>query len=139
MNMSENDLKEIEELGFEHTGEFFVNQGKVEFRLTRYRDDSGIYAFIVGQNVAYIGTTDNTLKNRMNQYRNPDSSQQTNKRINSRIAASQEVQIYFVPESRVSEFATIVRRGNVERQIQTDMKTFERVLISMFKPEWNLA
>ena len=46
MNMSENDLKELEELGFEHTGEFFVNQGKVEFRLTRYRDDSGIYAFI---------------------------------------------------------------------------------------------
>jgi len=73
----------------------------------------------------------------MNGYRNPGPSQETNKRINPKIAQASKVQIYFLLESEIVKFATIVRGDRVEKQIPTDVNTFERFLISMFKPEWN--
>jgi len=135
--MSEQDLIELLKLGFHHAGDFSLVGKKIQFVLSQNKNDRGAYAFVVDQTVKYMGVTKNTLYARMNGYRNPGPSQETNKRINPKIAKARRVQIYFIPESKIAEYVTIIRRKKIEKQLPTDMSTFERFLISMFKPEWN--
>ncbi|MFX0206693.1 MAG: hypothetical protein ACFFDT_11970 [Candidatus Hodarchaeota archaeon] len=124
-------------LGFQHVGDFFFDGKKVRFFLTNYKNGRGSYAFVVDQTVKYVGVTKNTLYARMNGYRNPGPSQETNKRINAIIRKIAKVEVYFLPESEISKFTTTIRKNETETQIPTDMHTFERFLISKFEPEWN--
>jgi len=135
--MFEQNLTDLLKLGFQHVGDFFLQGEKIQFSLTNHKRDKGSYAFVVDQNVKYVGVTNNTLYARINGYRNPGPSQETNKRINPKIADAGKVQIYFLPEFEIAKFVTIIRRNEIEKQIPTDMSTFEHFLISMFKPEWN--
>ena len=137
--MSKQNLHELLKFGFKHVGNFVRMESGIRFSLTNSKSDTGSYAFVVDQNVMYVGVTKNTLHTRMNGYKNPGPSQETNKRINPKIANAGRVQIYFLPESEIGKFTTIIRRGDIEKQIPTDMNTFERFLISMFRPEWNLG
>lgn len=135
--MPRQNLPELLRLGFKHVGDFVrVGEG-IQFSLTNNKSDKGCYAFVVHQSVKYVGVTRNTLYARMNGYKNPGPSQETNKRINPKIAEAGRVRIYFLPESEIGKFVTIIRRGEIEKQMPTDMNTFERFLISMFRPEWN--
>lgn len=136
--MPQQKLAELLKLGFQHVGDFFFNGKKVRFFLTNYKNSRGSYAFVVNQTVKYIGITKNNLYARMSGYRNPGPSQQTNKRINAIIRKTAKVEIHFLPESEISEFITVIRRNDLEKQIPTDMHIFERFLISQFEPEWNL-
>jgi len=135
--MPKQNLQELLKLGFEHVGNFVKMGNGIQFSLTSNKSDRGSYAFVVDENVMYVGVTKDTLYARMNGYKNPGPSQETNKRINPKIAMAGRVQIYFLPESEIGRFTTIIRRGDIEKQIPTDMNTFERFLISMFRPEWN--
>ena len=85
----------------------------------------------------YVGITKNSLYARMNGYKNPGPSQETNKRIKPKIVEAHDVSIYFLPEINLSNFTTIIRCNQKEKQIPIDLKTFERIAISMFKPPWN--
>jgi len=135
--MSEQKLAELIKLGFQHVGDFFLEGSKLKFFLNNYRNATGSYAFVVGQTVKYVGITKNTLYARMNGYKNPGPSQETNKRINPKIAKAGRVHIYFLSESDIAKFVTTIRWNEVEKQIATNMSMFERFLISMFEPEWN--
>jgi hypothetical protein len=135
--MAGQNLEELLKLGFKYAGDFFLDGDKLRFFLNNYKNETGSYAFIVNQTVKYVGVTKNTLYARMNGYKNPGPSQETNKRIKPKIIEAGKVQIYFLPESEIAQFVTIIRRGDVKKQIPTDMNAFERFLISMFKPEWN--
>lgn len=135
--MSEHNLTELLKLGFQHVGDFFLEEGKLKFLLNDYGNATGSYAFVAGQTVKYVGVTKNTLYARMNGYKNPGPSQETNKRIKPKIVEARKVEVYFLPESEIDQFVTIIRRNEIEKQIPTDLSTFERFLISMFKPEWN--
>jgi hypothetical protein len=105
--------------------------------LNNYRNATGSYAFVVGQTVKYIGVAKNTLYARMNGYKNPGPSQETNNRIKPKIVEAYKVEVYFLPESEIGKFVIIIRRNEIEKQIPTDLSAFERFLISMFRPEWN--
>ena len=131
------DLMELLELGFRHVGDFFLKGNKLQFLLNNHKNDTGSYAFVVDQTIKYVGVTKSALYTRMNGYRNPGPKQETNKRINPKIAEAGRVQVYFLPESKIAEFVTIIRRNQIGKQIPTDMQISERFLISMFKPEWN--
>jgi hypothetical protein len=133
-NKPKQNLKDLLKLGFQHAGDFFLEENKLRFFLNEYKNDIGSYAFVVDQTVKYVGVTKNTLYVRMNGYKNPGPSQETNKRINPKITEAGKVQIYFLPESEITEFVTIIRRDDIEKQIPADMHTFERFLISVFKP-----
>lgn len=132
-------MAELFKLGFRHVGDFFVEGSELRFFLNDYMNDKGIYVFVVDQTVKYVGVTKNTLYARMNGYKNPGSSQETNKRIKPKIVEASKVQIYFLPESKIADFVTIIRRNEIERELPTDIATFERFLISLFKPKWNRA
>jgi len=135
--MPEQNLAELLKLGFQHVGDFLFDDNKLQMHLNSYGDDTGSYAFVVDQTVTYVGVTKNTLCARMNGYKNPGPSQETNKRIKPKIVETRTVPIYFLPETEISKFVTIVRLNEFEKRIPTDMNTFERFLISMFKPQWN--
>jgi transcriptional regulator with XRE-family HTH domain len=135
--ISQQNLKELSKLGFRRVGDFFFDGKKVRFFLTKCKNKGGSYAFVVDQIVKYVGVTKNTLYARMNGYKNPGPSQETNKRINTIMRKINKVEIYFLPESEIAEFTTIIRRKEIEKQIPADMHIFERFLISNFEPEWN--
>lgn len=135
--MPKNDLTELLKIGFRHTGDFFLEGSKLQFSLSDHKNSTGSYALVINQKVMYLGVTKNTLYARMNGYKNPGPSQQTNKRIKPRIAHARKVQIYFLPENEIAEFVTVIRRNEIEKEIPTDLNVFERFLISMFKPKWN--
>jgi hypothetical protein len=138
-NMPEDNLREILELGFRNVGSFSFKEQELQFSLTANRDSTGSYAFVVGQKVMYIGVTKNTLYARMNGYKNPGPSQETNKRIKPKIVQADEVQIYFLSEENVGKFKTTIQRDDIKKEIPTDLSMFERFLISLFKPSWNLG
>jgi hypothetical protein len=135
--MTEENLRELLKLGFRQIGTFFLKRQELQFILTSCKNDTGSYAFVVDGEVKYVGVTSNTLYARMNGYKNPGPSQETNKRINPRIAQAGGVQIYFLTENEIAKFKTVIRRDEIEKEIPTDMNTFERFLISMLKPQWN--
>ncbi len=136
-SMTRYNVTDLQKLGFKHVGDFLFREGKVQFFLTSCKQERGSYAFVADQNVMYVGVTRNTLYARMNGYKNPGPSQETNKRIMPRIVKAGGVQIYFLPESEIGEYVTIIRRNRFQTEISTDINTLERFLISLFKPRWN--
>lgn len=135
--MSEQNLTDLLTLGFQPAGNFLFEENKLLLRLNNYGNDIGSYAFVVDQTVKYVGVTKNSLYARMNGYKNPGPSQETNKRIKPELIHARIVPIYFLTETEITKFVTVIRRNAFEKQIPTDMNTFERFLISMFKPQWN--
>ena len=135
--MPEQSLSELQKLGFKHVGDFTKMGEGIGFSLSSDKGNTGSYAFVVDKRIMYIGVTKYTLYARMNGYKNPGPTQETNKRINPKISKAGRVQIYFLASSEITHFTTIIRRGDVEKQVPTDVNTFERFLISKFRPEWN--
>lgn len=130
-------LSELLKLGFEHVGNFLTHDGKLKLTLSKYKSVTGSYAFVIGDTVCYIGVAKNSLSARMNGYKNPGPTQQTNKRINPKIKRAHEVRIYFLPESVIRQLTTTIRHGEFETEIPCDLSIFERFLISFLRPMWN--
>jgi len=135
--MTDQNLTKLLKLGFQYVGDFFLEGSKLRFFLKNHKNDAGSYVFVVNETVKYVGTTKNTLYTRMNGYKNPGPSQETNKRIKPKIIEAGKVQIYFLSDPDITNFVTIIRREGIEYETPTDASTLERFLISMFKPEWN--
>lgn len=135
--MSEQNLDELLKLGFQYVGDFISKGDRLTLFLNKHEKDTGSYAFVIDNKVKYVGVTKNSLYARMYGYTKPGPSQETNKRINPELAKARKVPIYFLPESEITKFVTVIRRSKFERQIPTDLDIFERFLISTFKPKWN--
>lgn len=130
-------MAELQTLGFQIAGEFILEGKKLLFKLTKNGNDRGSYVFVANGKVKYVGVTKNSLYARMNGYKNPGPTQETNKRIKPELVKAGVVLIYFLAESDIIKFTTTIQRDGFEKQIPTDMNTFERCLISIFQPEWN--
>ena len=137
--MSEENANELSKLGFKRVGNFSFEDKKLSFYLDQNKNEKGSYAFVINGTVKYVGVTKNSLYARMNGYKNPGPSQETNKRVKPELVMAGSTLIYFLPESEISKLATVIRGNDWERQLPTDMETFERFLISLFKPAWNRA
>jgi hypothetical protein len=135
--MSKDDLTEVLRLGFQSVGNFYFKEQKLQFSLADCRSDTGSYAFVVGGKIMYVGVTKNALYARMNGYKNPGPSQETNKRVKPKIVQAGGVQIYFLSEDEIAKFKTVIQRDKIRKEIPTDLSTFERFLISLFRPPWN--
>jgi hypothetical protein len=133
------DILELSKLGFQQAGSFLLENNELSLHLHQHKNDKGSYVFVVNGTVMYVGVTKNSLYARMNGYKNPGPSQETNKRVKPELTGAGSTSIYFLPESEISKLATVIRGNDWERQLPTDIETFERFLISMFKPIWNRA
>jgi len=121
------------DLGFEAAGAWVLAGNDLVCRLARHPDRSGIlYAFVVGDNVMYVGKTAKTLRWRMNQYRRPGPSQRTNQRINPQIcellAEGQDVEVLVLVDAE-----PIMYRG-LRLSLAAGL---EDALIARLDPPWN--
>lgn len=74
----------LESFGFKRAGDWFLEEGQLNSRLNDLpNSDHGLYAFVLGDQVLYIGKTSNSLKRRLYSYRRPGPSQRTNIRANA--------------------------------------------------------
>ena len=130
-------MQDLLDWGFVHVGDFAFSENKLQFHLESSKEDTGSYVFVANGRIVYVGITKNALYARMNGYKNPGPSQETNKRINPKITAAKNVSIYFLSSADIAKFTTLIRGNQKERQMPTELIIFERFLISQFKPIWN--
>ncbi len=94
-------------------------------------DDEGVYVFVVGEEVVYVGVSDR-LSRRMGNYRIGHKAQSTSHRINALLLKeAQEGKVVRVLTAAPGAmdwngFAIRIAYG------------LERILIEMFRPRWNL-
>lgn len=128
--MSEMDeyIAELRKLGFKLLGKFhrfFLEE--LSPMVAR-----GVYAFVVGGKVKYVGETKQTLKARMNLYLH--GTQPTNTRVRENLLLkSEEVEVWFLPDSNLRQ--SKIQWNNIA--IVPDRKLIERFLLVYYNPEFN--
>lgn len=126
-------LGELLKLDFEHAGWWELEAGKAKCQLFRHGDEScALYALIVDRVVAYIGKTSRTVRARMRNYEQTNSTRGTNFRCNSNITAELEagckVDVYVLPD----------REGKDYRGHKVNLADgLEPNLIRHIRPPWN--
>lgn len=80
-------IQRLKDIGFEFAGLWKLDNGKIAYDLLKDFENKKdvLYAFVVNEEVKYVGKTTQTLKDRLGGYRNFGPTQQTNKRNNKNI------------------------------------------------------
>jgi hypothetical protein len=133
------DLSQSEKFGFEQSGIFHFLDGAVESALQKHSGENGCYMFVLDSRILYVGSTLNTLRNRIYQYCNPGPSQQTNIRLNeylkTELSEHPKVDIYFNPEENIKKMVLSVEGYGASTEI--DIPLMERFMITAIDPPWN--
>ena len=107
------DLEYIRKLGFNCVGEWYVldENGKISHNIEAKQQEQErvIYAFVVCDDVKYVGETTRTLREKMQNYRNCDESQgrdvENNNQIKKVLGNKGKVSIYTLYDSSVSSLS----------------------------------
>ena len=136
-----NSVGELRKYGFKEVGYWKKtknNKERIDFELkdNEYQNKRVIYAFVVDEQIKYIGICDSyntTLKNRMRRYRKPTGGS-TNKRIaekiNNCLKNGKDVKIFALD----IEQSLAVRYRDLEIDL---VRGLEYPLIKRFNPDWN--
>ena len=97
-------LERLENIGFKQVGEWSVELAKIKFTFIDTASAKNVlYAFISQNTVMYIGKTVQTLRKRMDGYKNPSQTQSTNikgnKLISEILLSNHPVAIYALPDN----------------------------------------
>jgi hypothetical protein len=119
--------------GFEEVGEWLFADGPLQFVLTRHWDEQNIlYAFVTQEEVKYIGKSSQTLRGRMNGYKQPDPTQSTNINNNARI---KDLLLKGIP---VQILAFVQKDEMLCRGLPINLAAgLEDILIARIRPPWN--
>lgn len=133
---------ELKRLGFQKVGEFFIINDELDFNLIGFQKDIGVYLLLIDGIIKYVGVTQNELRRRIYGYKNPGPSQKTNLRIKKKLMEHLQrmktTTIWFMPEKEIQELKVLLFRVESQKEVLVDSKLLERLMITMFKPEWNL-
>ncbi len=127
-------MKSLLDIGFEDIGNWKMIDGRIKFELKKYSNTkNALYAFVVDDNVKYVGKTTNELSKRLSGYQNPGPTQSTNQSKNKKILQSlnegQQVKIFARTDTQnlfVGEFHLNTAAG------------LEDSIIATLTPEWNV-
>jgi hypothetical protein len=127
------DMKSLLDIGFEDIGNWILIDDGIKFEIKKYSNTkNALYAFVVDENVKYVGKTTNTLSKRLSGYQKPGPTQSTNQSKNKKILQSlkdgQQVQIFARTDAQklfVGEFHLNIAAG------------LEDSIIATLAPEWN--
>ncbi|MFB6158338.1 MAG: hypothetical protein ABEJ95_01615 [Candidatus Nanohalobium sp.] len=124
-------MTNLEDYGFVKSGNFYLENGKVDFDLNANSSKEAVYVITSDGVPMYIGKTNKTLKTRITGYKNPHESQKTNEKIKEKITekleSGSEVGIWSLSPNQISY-----------RGLELDMvRALENPLIQKFDPEWN--
>jgi len=133
-----NPTKNLYEFSFREVGHWSLDgslKSGVRFTLTTYSEDRVIYAFMVDDDVRYIGVCDKTattLSDRMNRYQGMTGAG-TNRRVAGLIKEA------LSNGGRVKILASKPDKSIKISNLEVDLvKGLENPLIQEFKPEWNI-
>jgi hypothetical protein len=128
-------LEMIQYLGFEESGYWFLENGEIDFKLTKSQEETNIlYAFVSSDKVMYIGKSVQSLYKRMYLYKKCGPSQHTNIRNHARIKACLE-------KGQIIRIFTFVQKDPMEyRGVPINIGAgLEDNLIALLNPEWNIT
>ena len=140
--MKASPLNEMKSLGFELSGRFLLDRKKVKPELRVHKKERGVYAFVVGEAIKYVGETANNLQERANQYAKPSPSQTTNVRVKRLLKKEARLQgpaceIWFLPDRTIEKGRLYMDLGRTRLQGVPDISIVKRTLISRWDPNWN--
>jgi len=97
-------LARLKEVGFARIGQWKMCEDRIDCELQDFANTANVlYAFAVDGQLMYVGKTIQTLRIRLNGYKNPSSTQSTNIRNNRNIreclAAGKRVDVYMLPDN----------------------------------------
>lgn len=129
------DIKvKLGELGFKYIGNWSKTEdNKLFYKLNQLsKIDSILYAFIMGDELLYIGKTTRNIENRLKGYINPGSSQTTNIKNNANLIEllnlNNNIQIWIFEDNGLMSFGGF--RVNLAAGLEDS-------LIKELKPKWN--
>jgi hypothetical protein len=128
-------LELINHLGFRHVGKWRIGENGPDFEIEDLIKNKrqSLYAFVVGNEILYLGESTGLFSGRMRSYRRPGKSQSTNTRINplivEMIQSEKDISIYHF--ECVEEFKFRVISLNVASAL-------EDTLIAQISPRWNM-
>ena len=128
-------MERLIEIGFKKAGKWILEQGtSINYIINEFSLCNNIlYAFIHESQILYIGKSNRTLKERMTNYKNADSSQRTNVRIKEKIinllSNNSLVEIY------VFKNDGLLKYGSFSINLSAGL---EDNIIEELNPEWNL-
>ncbi|GHT96900.1 hypothetical protein FACS1894141_7440 [Spirochaetia bacterium] len=121
-------MKELVGMGFVKVGDWVLQGNGIDFSLQKESDKNKVlYSFIENNTIVYIGQSTNTLHKRMYQYKNPDSTQETNVRVNDKIKKS-------LKEGKRIEIYAIEYDDSFAKDLLIETETR---LIDSKRPIWN--
>ena len=128
-------LQRLLRMNFVKVGEWRLGADSIECNLSAHSEAQNIlYAFVIDEEVVYIGKTVLTLKRRMYGYARPSPTQSTNIKgngfIRKTLTASKAVEIYALPDNGLLEY------GGFHVNLAAGL---EDALVRKLKPKWNRA
>lgn len=129
-----NDLDTIvKELGFRHIGTWRAQGESLNHTITDFLNENGVlYAFLINNEVCYIGKTSNLLGIRMAGYINASTSQTTNSRVRGAILEA-------IKQNRIVEIYVLLDKEEIRyKRFRLRLADgLEDTLIEYFQPKWN--
>lgn len=126
-------MKRLFDIGFQVVGHWSLSDGEMKLQLDRMQDEINVlYAFVVDDNVKYIGKTTQPLNKRMYGYLRPGPTQTTNIKNKANILSvlkdGRVVLILALPDNGLHHYGTF--HINIAAGLEDD-------LIKKLNPEWN--
>jgi len=129
------DLEDLTEIGFEQSGHWEPKEnGGISFQQTNdsTEGENVLYAFVIDEDVRYVGKTARTIKDRMRNIEYADSSQQTNIKLQGHIKdlleEGKDVDVYSLVDDGLIHYGRF--HLNLAAGLEDD-------IIGKLKPEWN--
>lgn len=128
-------VDQLTSMGFCHVGTFKYSNG-LQLSLTLHVHDTGVYAFVIGDEIKYIGKT-RDLYNRMTNYRDsgPHDPIFTNRNVNQNLKSSDQTQILLLSKEIIN--TAIPSQFDIKEE-QMDYHVVESIFILRYKPPWNI-
>lgn len=125
-------MQELLEIGFIKVGEWSLDNGFHHTITTRLNQRNLLYSFTCDSSLLYIGKTTDTLKSRMNGYKNAGSSQKTNIRVKGKI-------IEILQKKKIVDIYVLFDNAGLKyKQYQISLAGgLEDNLIARLRPTWN--
>jgi len=125
-------MKKLLEIGFIKVGEWSLGNGFHHTITTRLNQRNLLYSFTCDSSLLYIGKTTDTLKSRMNGYKNAGSSQKTNIRVKGKI-------IEILQKKKIVDIYVLIDNAGLKyKQYQISLAGgLEDNLIARLRPKWN--
>lgn len=126
-------MKRLIDIGFRPVGRWTMQDGCIRVSLTELAHVSNIlYAFVVNDEVLYVGKTTQKLQTRLYRYQNPGPRQSTNIKANYLISellnAGQSVEVLALPDNGLLHF------GIFHLNLAAGL---EDSIIRTIRPKWN--